>query len=410
MSQFEYEGRTASGSSVKGKIEAENESIAANQLLSRGITPIKLTPSALGSDISLDDIREKFGIIKVPIQELIMFSRQMYRLTKAGVSVLSAFERLSETTSCRPLARALRTASEKIAAGKPLAQALSEHPKVFSSLYISIIEVGESTGRIDMAFFQVMQYLQLESKTVAQVKKAMRYPTFVIGAIFIALIVINIFVLPGFANMFSKFDAKLPLPTKILLGMSNFTIKYGYILLILFVGGVVWFLRWIKDEQGQIIWDRTKTQLPVIGKLLRKIVLSRFTRSFSMMMQAGVPILKGISLAASAVDNAYYTREILTMRMGLEKGESLSKVAKDSGLFTPLVLQMLDVGEESGSLEEMLVDVAEFYDAEVDYALEGLSASMEPILLTIIATMVLILALGIFLPMWSMMRTVKGGS
>ncbi len=409
MPQFEYQGRTTSGSSVTGKIQADDETIAADQLLARGITPIKIVPTSLGQDISLSAIREKFGFTKVPIEELIMFSRQMYRLTKAGVSVLASLRRLSETTRCHALSRALRSVAETISAGRSLGQALGEHPKVFSSLYVNIIEVGETTGRMDVAFMQITNYLKLESKTVNQVKSAMRYPIFVIAAIFIALIIINVVVLPGFANMFAKFDAQLPLPTRVLLGMSNFIITYGYILLGVFAAIVVWFLRWIQDEQGRIIWHRTKTRMPVVGPVMRRIILARFTRSFAMMIDAGVPILKGISLAAWAVDNAYYAREILLMREGLERGESLSRVVANSGLFTPLVLQMIEVGEESGSLSEMLKDVAEYYEAEVDYALEGLSASIEPILLTVIATMVLILALGIFLPMWDMMSAVKKG-
>lgn len=408
MSHFDYEGRTISGSSITGRVEAETEAAAANQLLSRGITPIKIKIVAANKDISLEEIREKFGSAKVPVEELIMFSRQMYRLTKAGVSVLASMKRLSVTTRCRPLSRALYSAAETIASGKTLGQALAEHPKVFSSLYINIIEVGETTGRVDTAFSQVMIYLQLENKTVKQVKKAMRYPMFVIATIIIAVIVINVVVLPGFSNMFAKFDAQLPLPTRILLAMSQFTVKYGYILLFIFVGTLVWFLHWIQNEPGRIIWDRTKTRLPVVGRILRKIILARFTRSFAMMMNAGVPILKGINLAAWSVDNAYYAREIIKLRVGFEKGESLSRVATNSQLFTPLVLQMLEVGEESGSLEEMLQDVAEYYEAEVDYALEGLSASIEPILLSVIAAMVLILALGIFLPMWDMMGALQG--
>ncbi|MCD6055342.1 MAG: biosis protein MshG [Gammaproteobacteria bacterium] len=408
MTTFQYQGRTPNGNSVYGEIEAANEDTAANQLLARNITPINIKEIKLSQRFSLADIKENLGITKVPIEELIMFSRQMFRLSKAGVSLLASLWRLSETTNCRPLSKTLQSLASTISAGKNLTEAMREHPQVFSSLYASVIEVGESTGRLDSSFAQMTDYLVLEHKTGKRIKGALRYPAFVISAILIALVIINFVVLPSFANMFSKFNAQLPLPTRMLLNMSSFAVHNGYLILLAVVILVVWFLKWLKTPGGRLIWDRFILRFIIIGSLLEKVILARFTRSFAMIMDAGIPILKGLTLSAGALGNSYIANEVLSMRTGIERGESLSRVANSSHLFTPLVLQMIEVGEESGTLSEMLKEVAEYYEAEVDYALDNLSASMEPILLSIIAGMVLILALGIFLPMWDMVSAIKG--
>jgi MSHA biogenesis protein MshG len=408
MPKFQYEGHMPDGKRVYGEIEADNEDTAADRLISRNITPITLKGIKISQAFSFQLFLEKWGFTRVPAEELIIFSRQMYHLTKAGVSVLSSLWKLAETTQCRPLAKILKSVAVTISAGRNLTEAMREHPTVFSALYTNVIEVGENTGRMDDAFFQITNYLEFDHSTKKRVKAAMRYPTFVMSAIFIAIIVVNLLVIPAFSKMFSKFSVELPLPTRILIGMSNFFVENGYLILLGAIIFVIWFFQWIKTKKGRLAWDKLTLRFVIAGKLIRKIVLARFTRSFSMILEAGVPILKGITLSAWAVGNAYIAEQILTMRNGIERGESLSRVAYSSNLFPPLVLQMIEVGEETGNLGTMLKGVAEYYEMEVNYALENLSSSMEPILLGIIASMVLVLALGVFLPMWDMMSAIRG--
>jgi MSHA biogenesis protein MshG len=286
---------------------------------------------------------------------------------------------------------------------------MAEYPKVFSQLFVSIVHVGENTGQLEKAFLQLSQYLELEMDTRKRIKTAMRYPTFVILAIVIAMVILNIFVIPQFAEIFGRFNVELPLATRILIGTSSFFVNYWPLLLVLTIGSV-FLVRWyVGTPKGRMLWDKTRLRLPVVGSVIERSLLARFSRSFAMMVGAGVPLNQALSLVASAVDNAFMAERIVEMRRGIERGESLLRNAISSELFTPLVLQMISVGEETGQVDELLTEAAEFYEREVDYDLKSLTARIEPILITVVAGMVLILALGIFTPMWDMMRAVRGG-
>ncbi len=401
MPTFAYQGRSKDGKVVRGSMDGENQELVASALLAKGITPTGIKEAEKKED-SLEALQYRLGLLKIPTTELIMFSRQMTTLSKAGVPILAAITRLAETTRCRPFAKVLKNIVGQVASGKTLATAIQAHPRVFSTLYGSIIQVGENTGRLDLSFKQITEYLQLEDKTLKQIKSATRYPVFVLIAITVAIVVINIFVIPTFAKMFSQFKTELPLPTRILIATSNFMVNNSAQLIIGLVVAVIGARFWIKTTKGRHTWDHLKLRTPIIGDILNRIVLSRFTRSFAMIISSGVPVIKGVTLAAHAVGNAYVAQRILEMRDGIERGENLSQVAAASGLFTPLVLQMLQVGEDAGSIDEMLVEVAGYYESEVDYDLSKLGETIEPILLIVIAGMVLVLALGVFLPLWNM--------
>ena len=236
----------------------------------------------------------------------------------------------------------------------------------------------------------------------------MRYPSFVIIAILVAIVILNIFVIPTFANMFAKLGADLPLATKMLIASSNFFLNYWPHLLISVVVGFFGIRAYLKTKDGQFRWDRRKIRLPIVGSIIERSVLSRFTHSFAIVLKAGVPMTSGLSLVADAVDNTYMREKIIAMRSGIESGESLLRTAIASNLFTSLVLQMIAVGEETGRVDELLEEVADYYEREVDYDLGTLTARIEPVLLVVVAVMVLILALGIFTPMWDMASAFQG--
>ncbi|HAT2713607.1 MSHA fimbrial biogenesis protein MshG [Aeromonas hydrophila] len=405
MSSFAYKGRDSQGNAVSGVVEAATEMAAAEQLMRRGVMPTELKPGkakAAALDWSL--LLER----GVRLDELVVFSRQMYALTRAGIPILRAIAGLEESAHSKPLKRALHALGEDLGNGRPLSSSMQAHPRVFSSLFVAIIHVGENTGQLEEAFLQLANYFELELETRKRIKTAMRYPSFVLIAIGIAMVILNIMVIPVFAGMFAKFGVELPLATRILLATSHFFVHYWWVMLGVLLAMVFGWRRWVSTVKGKLTWHRWQLKLPIVGTIIERSLLARFARSFSMMLKAGVPLNTALSLVADAVDNAWMAGRIRDMRTGIERGESLLRTAGSSGLFTPLVMQMIAVGEETGQVDDLLHEAAEYYEREVDYDLKSLTARIEPILIGIVAVMVLILALGIFTPMWDMMRAVRG--
>ncbi|MFQ2268147.1 MSHA fimbrial biogenesis protein MshG [Aeromonas hydrophila] len=405
MSSFAYKGRDSQGNAVSGVVDAVNEMAAAEQLMRRGVMPTELKPGkakAAALDWSL--LLER----GVRLDELVVFSRQMYALTRAGIPILRAIAGLEESAHSKPLKRALHALGEDLGNGRPLSSSMQAHPRVFSSLFVAIIHVGENTGQLEEAFLQLANYFELELETRKRIKAAMRYPSFVLVAIGIAMVILNIMVIPVFAGMFAKFGVELPLATRILLATSHFFVHYWWVMLGVLLAMVFGWRRWVSTVKGKLTWHRWQLKLPIVGTIIERSLLARFARSFSMMLKAGVPLNTALSLVADAVDNAWMAGRIRDMRAGIERGESLLRTAGSSGLFTPLVMQMIAVGEETGQVDDLLHEAAEYYEREVDYDLKSLTARIEPILIGIVAVMVLILALGIFTPMWDMMRAVRG--
>lgn len=257
-------------------------------------------------------------------------------------------------------------------------------------------------------FLRLYQHLEFERDMAERVKTALRYPTFVVSAMGGALVVINIFVVPAFSKIFAAFHAELPLVTRLLIGFSNFTVNYGWLLGLLAFGGFYGFKTWVAKGAGQLWWDRMKLRLPIAGSIATKATLARFCRSFALAIRSGVPITAGLASVALAVDNAYMRQVIEKMKTGIERGDSVLKNAITAKVFTPVVIQMFAVGEETGDLDGMMEEVAMIYQREVDSELKTLSARIEPILIVGLGAMVLVLALGVFLPMWDLSTVSQG--
>lgn len=414
MPLFNYSARNQDGSLVKGQIEAPDKNSVAQALIKRSVIPLNITQTQSKVNAAKSEGGLSSGALgglfipKVTLDDLVIFSRQMYSLMKSGIPILRAVKGLADTTSSKRMQAALLDVGLQLEKGRSFSSALNQYPQIFDQLYVSIIHVGENTGKLDEACLQLAEYLEREQETRKQIKSATRYPTFVVIAIVIALVIMNIFVIPTFAGMFTKFGAELPAMTRFLLGMSDFFINRWHFLIGGVAGTVFMVKRYLNTEQGRLNWDRYKLRMPAVGSVFERSLLARFSRSFSMMLRAGVPLTHALNLTADAVDNRFMASRIIGMRQGIEKGESLSRVAASSGLFTPLVMQMVGVGEETGRVDELLMDVAVYYEREVDYDLKGLTAKIEPILIAIVSVMVLVLALGIFTPMWDMMNAAKG--
>jgi MSHA biogenesis protein MshG len=408
MPSFIYQGRNTSGESVNGAIDAASEDLAASKLIERGITPLSIRSTRSGKGITLEKILH-FNLLgkQVKTEDLSAFCRQMFTLTKAGVPIIDSLRQLEKTSHSKVLKGCLLDAAESITNGQTLTTAFKKHPDIFSNMFTSIIDSGENSGQLDESFMQLANYLDLEAKTAKRVKAATRYPVMVIVAILIALGVINFMVIPAFSNMFKSFGAELPLPTRILMATSDFMINQWLLLLIIVIIIFVAIRMALATDSGRYFWDRVKLKVPVFGKLNQKIILTRFSRTFSIILRTGIPLEKGIVIVSNTVGNSYVKQKILSMREGIETGETLSKTATDTGLFSPLVLQMLNIGEASGEMDSLIEEVAEYYEREVDYDLGRLGDLIEPILLVIMAGMVLVLALGVFLPMWDMVSFIK---
>jgi len=399
MPQFYYKGRSVnSGQSVDGYLEAIDENNAAGQLMNRGVTPLTIKEGIREGK----DAKPGFGKRRPNLSDMALFSRQMYTLTKAGVPITRAINGLIQTTRNPYLVRAMRDMVENLESGRDLSNSLARHPDIFSGLFVNIIHVGEQSGHLEQSFLQIAKHLEKEKINRDRIKAATRYPKIVLAAIVIAVVVINIFVIPAFSSTFSRLGADLPLPTQVLIGSSNFFMNYwGYMIAVLMLM-VLGASSYLKTKQGRFMWDRLKLKTPVLGDIILRTTLGRFTHSFAMSLRAGVPLVQALSMVSKTLDNSYIERHIAAMRSGVERGESLTKTATAAGIFTPLVLQMLAVGEETGNIDEMMDEVAEYYEGEVDYDLNFIGDAIEPILLIIIGGMVLVLALGVFLPMWEM--------
>lgn len=405
MPVFNYRGRGSKGALQRGQIEAATQDAAADLLIRQGIIPLEIRQGkAQGPGLDLQSMFKSH----VPLDVLVIFCRQLYSLTKAGVPLLRAIKGLSQSAAHPLMQETLETVSVELTNGRPLSVAMKQHPRVFDELFVSMIHVGENTGRLDESLLQLANYYEQEMETRRRIKSAMRYPIFVLSAIFLAMAVLNIKVIPQFASMFSRFGVDLPLPTRILIATSNFFVHYWPLMLGTLVVSWVMLRAWRRTPGGHETWDRWRLRMPIVGGIINRAQLSRFSRTFSLMLRAGVPLNQAIQMSAEALGNRFLENRLIEMKNGIEGGNSIASTASQSGVFTPLVLQMIAVGEETGQVDNLLLEVSDFYDREVDYDLKTLTARIEPILLLIVAGMVLILALGIFLPMWSLLDVARG--
>lgn len=404
MPVFTYKGRSSRGDMVQGSLEGADSSVIADQLINTGITPIEIKISRnsisksegpslwkrLSQDKSVDPI------------EVMLFSRQMYTLLKAGVPIMRALAGLQESTQNQLFASMIQDLRESLDSGRELSTAMRRHPKVFSPFYVSMVQVGEMTGMLDQTFLRLYEHLEFEKEMHERIKSALRYPTFVVIAMAIALVIVNLFVIPAFAKVFEGFHTELPMMTKVLLGFSQFMVASWPILLAALIGAVVGFRSWVNTVDGRYKWDRYKFELPIAGPIIKKATLARFARSLALSFKSGIPIVQALNTVGMVVDNEYMRSKVEQMRDGVERGESILRTAHATGVFNPTVMQMIAVGEETGDMDGLMFEVAGMYERDVEYDVKNLSAQIEPIMIVGLGAMVLVLALGIFLPMWDL--------
>ncbi len=409
MTEFVYKGRSANGALVTGKLEGKSADAVAGRLVSIGITPVEIRDHASATSITLADLVKRMGGGQPTTKDLVLFCRQMHTITRTGLPLLKGLGGLMENTHNEVLKEALVDVIAKLESGRGLAQSMKGHPKIFSVLFINLVEIGEATGTLDVAFQRLYEYLSMDQEVRDRVKSAVRYPVIVLIAVAIALSIITVFVIPNFAPIFRTLGDDIPLPTRIIMGVSDVAINYwAYIL-----GTAAVFAMaassYINTETGRLRWDRLKLRIPIVGIIVHNAAMSRITRSLAISISAGLPINQTLRTVSDSIGNSWLGEKMAALSADIERGESLSRTASHSALFTPLILQMIALGEETGALPELLDESSDHYKREVDYDLENLSAALEPILIVTVGAVVLILALGVFLPMWDMVARARAG-
>ncbi len=412
MPNFSYTGRDAQGKKVSGVIEAAGTDGVAAQLLAKHITPISIVPksAAAASTAGKEKSTISFSLPaflerKVKLEELAIFSQNMAVLLDAGVPIVTSVKQLGSTATSKALKSALLTIAAQLEEGQSLTKVICQHPKVFPTIYANIIEVGEGSGQLEESFSQLARYLYTEADTRKRIKSALRYPKIVVFALIAAVAVINVFVVPAFSSFFKSVGQDLPWATRVLIGSSDLFVNY-WPLMLLFIAVIFIGTRlFLRSPGGLYIWDKKKLSLPIVGKLLTHIMLTRFAWSFSLMLRSGVPLLEGLTLVSKSAGNAFIADKVHAIRDDIESGKTLTQAIANSGLFTTMTLQMISVGEEAGRTADMFDKIALTYEKDTDYTIQKFSDMLEPTLLVCMAGMVLVLALGIFMPMYGMMGT-----
>jgi MSHA biogenesis protein MshG len=405
MPNYKYRVRDRNGKAIAGMIDAPTLQIAGDRLYQLGYLPISIEEGKSDTSFDISSLLKRFK--KVKLNDLIFFSQQLSTLYKAGLPLLTGLESLAEQAENKKLKPILEAIERQIEGGTALFEAMSQYPEVFPTVYVNMVRAGETSGKLGESLDRFVALANRELSTKQRVKQATRYPKIVILSVAIAFGVLITFVIPRFVQVFTRFNTPLPLPTRIMIGINNFFHTYWYLVLCALFGIPILFKRYIRTAQGRYLWDGLKTRIPIFGPLLLKIALSRFAYTFVMLNRSGIPILQTLEITSTTIENVVLSKTIEEISRSIREGRGLADSMRESGRFTPLVIQMVAIGESSGTLDEMLMRVTEYYDIEVDNAIKEFSTYIEPILVLFLGIVVLFLALAVFLPWWNLASLFK---
>ncbi|MFQ5841603.1 MAG: type II secretion system F family protein, partial [Thermodesulfobacteriota bacterium] len=391
MPTFSYKARDQAGKSVQGVIEAPNIHAVGTRLEERNYFPVHIKEEKPSQPLT--GYTRKLGS-----EDLILFSRQLYTLIRAGIPIMSGLRSLADQSENKRLKSILTDIEKDINEGKSFSDSLAKYPKDFPPLYVNMVRAGETSGTLDVILERLASLIEHEMEMRNEVKAATRYPKIVLGAISIAATVMVTFVVPKFALLYGRFEASLPLPTRMLIGLNHLVHNYWYLGLIFSSLSISLFYWYIRTEKGRFQWDSFKLKVPILGIIFKKAAMSRFAYIFGVLNRSGLPILVTLDMVSATIGNSVVSRIVSSMRKSVQEGRGFSEMLGENDVFPPLVVQMVSIGEESGTLDEMLTKVSEYYDMEVKYSLKHLSTLIEPVLTLFMGVMVLLLALAIFLP------------
>lgn len=402
LPEFNYRAVDRTGILLSGSMQAETASEVSLRLDRMGYIPLVVERK---KDGFLQSFR--FGTERVPLSELIIFTRQLSTLYRAGIPILRDLSILAAQAEHPLLRRGIDSVRTDLEAGVTLSDAFARQEKVFGKLFCSSIKTGEATGHFDEVLDRLSDFMEREMKTKEDLKDAMRYPLLVVFALCAAFVILVTFVIPKFAALFSQFKTELPLPTRIMMGTSFAIRHYWYYVFpaVFFAGYFV--RRWLKTERGENWFDDFKLKLPILGKVFLKVAISRFAHMLSVLVKSGLPIIQALQVVRGAIGNRRVAGEIEKVEAGFSEGKEIKEIMERSPVFPPLVVQMFSVGSESGSLEQMLTEMALHYDREVEYATRRFSKLVEPALTLMLGATVLFFALSVFLPMWNLLSVFR---
>jgi len=407
LTRFKYQAKDRYGVQASGFLEGETSKGIALQLEKLGYTPLAITSLAesSGAYTRVDDWFASFQ--KVGPEELIVFSRQLASILEAGVPLLDGLEAVQDQVRNKKFRIVVRQVKRDIEGGSTFSDALEKHINVFSALFVNMVRAGERAGILGEVLDRLSNLMEKDFETVNKIKTATRYPLIVVVTMVFAFIALTTFVIPRFASFFGAYQTELPLPTRIMMGMNYVFANYWYwILGVVFIGAYM-FKKTLDTKTGRYAWDRFILSTPIFGPLFNKIYLSRFSRMLAAMLRSGIPILDALLISSATAENKVVARVVMDVRAEVAKGKSLAEPMKGSQVFPPIAVSMVAIGEKAGTLEQMLNRVSDYFDREADYTIDNLTPLLEPILIFCLGMVLLLFALGIFLPMWNIVKVYK---
>ena len=401
---FEYKVRNKEGKLIQGSLEGDSSALVAEKLRQMGFVPVSIEASGKGGGLGKD---LSFGQRKLKVRELAVFSRQFATMINSGLPLIRAIDILAEQTDSKLLSDTLKQVRLDIERGASLSQAFGNHPKVFSRLYVAMVRSGEAGGVLDMVLMQLATTIEKQLTLRRKVRSAMMYPIGVLCLVGLIVTAMLIFVVPKFTTLFASFGSELPLPTQVLVTLSDFIRNYWWGVLIAAVAGVTAFKKWKVTPGGKAVLDRMALKAPVFGTIVHKAAIARFSRTLSVLLRSGVNILTSLEITAETVNNAVIESTLEEIRSGVRAGQPMSTPMATYSVFPPMVVQMLAVGEETGAVDEMLSRVAEFYEDEVEAAVDGLTSLLEPLLMAFLGGTVGVMVVALYMPMFEIITKVK---
>jgi type IV pilus assembly protein PilC len=399
MTDYVWRARTLQGEVQTGELEAENEGAVVGQLRRRRLIVLSVRPKP-------KDIKISFGE-RVGIKDLVIFTRQFATMINAGLPLVQSLDILGQQTLKKSFAARIKQVLSDVEAGNTLADSLRKHPKQFSDLFVNMVAAGEAGGILDVILLRLAEYMEKAEKLRRKVKGAMFYPATVLGFACFAIAVLLIFVIPTFAGFFTGAGVALPLPTRIVIGASHFLVGYWWAVLVGLGAAGYGLKQWKKTEAGGLMFDRFLLKVPILGTVVRKSAIARFARTLGTLTASGVPILEGLQITAKTSGNKVVENAVLESRVSIAGGDTISEPLKKSEVFPPMVVQMINVGEQTGGLDEMLTKVADFYDSEVDSAVDAMTSVLEPIMIVFLGIVVGGMVVAMYLPIFDIIKTVE---
>jgi type IV pilus assembly protein PilC len=404
MPKFNWEARSKSGQVQKGVMEAESVGLVESQLKRFGFTGITIKDEGKGFKKELK--LPSFGSKKIETKDLVVFTRQFATMIDSGLPLVQCLEILSGQQENKTFKDILFKVKESVESGSTFADALSRHPKAFDQLYVNLVAAGEVGGILDTILNRLAAYIEKAMKLKKQVKGAMVYPATIMSIAVIVVGVILVFVIPTFAKMFADFGSELPMPTRIVIALSNFMKKYIVVMIAAFIAIKYAIGKYYATPKGRKVIDRLALKAPIAGPLIRKVAVAKFTRTLGTMISSGVPIMDGLEIVAKTAGNKIVEEAIYGVRQAISEGKTMAEPLASCGVFPPMVVQMISVGEATGAMDTMLNKIADFYDDEVDDAVSALTSMMEPLLMVVLGTTVGGLVVAMYLPIFKMASAV----